>query len=316
MTEWKIGMRGRFPLGRWRTNGRTRPRMLLWKKERKFSNIFYQGVRERTNRCWPVAFENTSGSSDTGTLVGKTSNPFRFLSVCVCVGEKRGCVSWQTAVPSFRRDLSFYTEWKKMPGSRAFTWNDLLRKTDDAALWNGIPLLKSVDSLSLFGRRRRRVPRNQFIPSAHGLMDPLIITQCFCRVVCSVFHCVRDEGNRQVQSRRRESLFDAAVSLYFSWDCCFHTEGRRDTCVWWLGNDKKFKQRPLLSAREKNKQIRSKKRNFLLFLPPRGCASSRSVPYYEGMDARDKRAVDKSVRKRTKHTTAGHRQSINTTHIR
>jgi hypothetical protein len=34
------------------------------------------------------------------------------LLVGVCVWG-RVCVSWQTAVPSFRRDLSFYTEWKK-----------------------------------------------------------------------------------------------------------------------------------------------------------------------------------------------------------
>jgi hypothetical protein len=49
-------------------------------------------------------------------------------------------------------------------------------------------------------------------PLARGLMDPLIINQNVCRVVCSIFHCVRDEENRQVRVSGNFCFEDAAVS--------------------------------------------------------------------------------------------------------
>ncbi len=66
------------------------------------------------------------------------------------------------------------------------------------------------------------------------------------------------------------------------------------------GMIRKFKRRPLLSEGEKQTNtVKERKKELSPFLPED--ASSRSVPSYEGMDVRDKRAVDKSVRKRTKH---------------
>ena len=82
-------------------------------------------------------------------------------------------------------------------------------------------------------------------------MDPLIINENVCRVVCSISHV--SETKKIDKSESREiSVLEMRLFLLYKRLCCFSTH-RRETCVWWFGNDKKFKQRPLLRGRKTKK---------------------------------------------------------------
>lgn len=138
MTEWKIGMRGRFPLGRWRTNGRTWPRM-LWKKKRKaiFKYLLPRGEGKDKQMLTGCVWKHIGQQRhrNFGWENPKTSNPFRFLSVCVCGGES--VFHGEQLFHHFAEICHFIQSEKKIPGSRVYVgWSVEEDRRRGSVKWN------------------------------------------------------------------------------------------------------------------------------------------------------------------------------------